>query len=314
MMRAGYQTGKELYTAVKMMSGVGKALGGKSRTAAGNVLTTKYTPAAASKFKARKKLSKRKIKFYKKVKEVIQDEIGTVHQLRCNTPFNISWSAWTDIAPNGQGANAITLAPLGGNVEYHNDVRRMFSGLGNPADIPESWVNLQHGIVDIVIGNQQVTNPQIADVDVYELVCIKDIPLSVAGNPLQQLTNALIEMDEPTNYTGAGVFNLNISELGVTPFQAYTFVKYWKLTGKKKLFLGPGEFSHLEYKQTYNDRKIFGSEAQTLLAKAGTTKCYIVIANSVDRNAGNIDVFVNKRYSYKSDYIKTAAGTSDNTL
>lgn len=298
-----------------------KQLGNSSQTstnkrlsAAGSVLTTKYTPASSSKFKARKKLSKRKVRFYKKVKEVVQDQLGTIHLCRANPVFAVTWAGWTVGTTNGQGAQAITLGALGGNASYHNDIERMFETIPVAADRPESWLNLGHAILDIVVRVPLLTDPanDVADIDIYEMVCIKDIPVSIAGNPYDQLVDSINEMGGAYP-SGVNIFPMNISELGVTPFQAYEFCKYWKMTGKKKLFISPGESAHVEYKNTYNDRKIFGSEADTLLAKAGTTKCYIVICNSVNRGPGAVDFNVNKRYSFKSQFIKTPRGISDNT-
>jgi len=311
---AAYQAGRGAKPFVKKAMALGRA-GKASRrlTAAGNVLTTKYTPAASIKFKARKKLSKKSVKFYKKVKEIVQDEIGTCHLVRANTPFDITWNAWVAGATTGQAMNAVTLAPLGGDVTFHNDLQRMFDTIAIPAHRPESWVNICHGTLDLVIGNYQAVETAVtADVDIYECVCIKDVPTSIATNPGNQLRDSMIEMDD--QYAGANVFNLSVTALGNTPFQAYTFCKYWKITGKKKVFVAPGDSTHVEYKQTYNDRKIFGEETTKLLAKAGTTKCYVIMANNVDRSQGEITVYVNKRYSYKSPFIKTPQGTNDNTL
>lgn len=292
-----------------------------SKTAAGNVLTTKYNPAASQKVgtKKRKKVDK---KFKAKVKEALSDDIGTIQCLRQLPVVNLTWGSWLTSINSGQTTNSFSLFTGAGTGPYHNDMLRLFQSFTDVNEREAATLNIKSGIIDVVFINDQLEDGLEArfpgslttDIDIYECVCIRDVPLSVGATPQDIVSNGMADYTVP--YVGSG--SVSSTSLGATPFQSPLFSRHFKIFGKQKIYLSPGDSSHVEYKTSFSNKKVSYKRIESNLALAGITKVYIVVANNTGRNAVDtagfkaLRVYQTKRLTYESEYNMIPQANIDN--
>lgn len=285
-----------------------QGLGSKgTQTAADSVITTKYVAAASKKFKGRKKLSKGKVKFYKKVREVIEGNLGT-QLLSYNYSEIIAWLAH-NTGTGLAGQNMIVTVLGGPSADRGTDAAlvRVFDEV--PAvERAEATFNLRSGCMDIVF--ETITNPntgKIVDCDIYEYVFTKRVPLRDGSlNLNSRMTTKLAEVQPPTNSSLRTFNQVVTTTLGVTPFRFQLFNQEAKLIGKKKLFIGSGESTHLQYKKRYGNKELSYADCTELVAIPGVTYAYVIVPNNTDWTAGSLTYRTTQTYVYNRIGLKTS--------
>jgi len=292
------------------------------RTAAGNVLTTKYNPAASQRISGKKRPRVDK-KFQDKVKKVISADIGTIQQLKQCDPVGLQWESWVSTptgAQKGQTTNSLSLFSGAGTGPFHNDTFRIFQSINTASERETATLNLKSGVIDIVFLNDQAVSEtlpgaHVCDIDIYEAICIRDVPLSLGVTPHDIVSAGMVDYTTP--YT-TGTAQIRSTSLGATPFQAPLFSRHFKMYGKQKLFLAPGDSSHVEYKHSFNNKKVPFKRAEANLALAGITRVYIVVANNVGRQETDFTggrallMYQTKRLTYESEYNMIPQANIDN--
>lgn len=129
---------------------------------------------------------------------------------------------------------------------------------------------VQKGVLDVTLQNISASLTTTADIDVYTLQCRRDHAQSatVPGEWTTYLTNQ--QKDD-----GSAATNANISQIGMTPFQAPQFCAQWTILRKRKYLLSHGQSCHFQIHQS-SKRVNMGLSATTNWWK-GVTAILIVI-------------------------------------
>lgn len=265
--------------------------------------TNRYNQIRSVKVKKRKKFSKSQKKFYKKVKRIVEGDDATQHMLR--NPHIATGLSLTS-ALNQQGTWCLSCASFSGTAGTDDDVSKMFTQTFAAAIDEESFLQLKSGRIAY-----QLVNPSgntTMDIDIYDMICVKDLPISMAsGDPVGFFNDCIAEQGT----TGVGGTQLASTTPGVNPYTAGgTYGKYFKIKSHKKLFIPPGDSQDGSFSMKYNKR-INGKEvvgAGALLAKRGVSRHLMFVVNGIDWSATTafpLKLYATKKYCYQSSNIKT---------
>lgn len=251
-----------------------------------NVITNQYQYKSVYRKRRARRVPRRAKYIARKVKGVLYKQLGA-NQFVCHKNFTITAAA------NAQGVSGMTfLGYSGNNAAQHNDVFRCFDNFYQAgtstvasAKFQSARLVFQTAVVDFAFRNS--SNTATVDLDVYTLVCRKDIPIGVTG-PNQILdsmfTQTLLEIP---NTLQSGLGPVASGTLGVTPFQSPQFVEYWKVLNKKKFILSPGQAANYQYRSK-KTKYVNGSDLITgtattanLFAKKYITMGFLFIINGI---------------------------------
>lgn len=174
------------------------------------------------------------------------------------------------------------------------------TGAGAVTKARHATLRLDHMGISTVLRNTTTTGIGILDVDVYKVICIRDIPLDrwVSGlgiesfhaalkAELRQATGMDLEVTDagagiPTTQTNAGTSSTNQAVFDVL-FNAPPFLRYWRIVKCWKVQLGVGQTVSFNWRDTRNRAvarpECIDTEAGALAAKKGLTKGYIFNIN-----------------------------------
>jgi len=249
-----------------------------------------------------KKISKRKLRFIKSVKEVMAGEDATQHMHRYSVVDSlVTWATDTQTCFDfglfgGQGG--------GGN--WDDLLQCIQNSFASTVD-EESFIELKGAHLHYTIRNTQAS--EVIDMDSYEFICIKDLPIGLRTS----LSDFFVETVAEQGTTGVGGTQLTFATPGVNPYTvAGTFMQYWKLQKKQKIYLPPSEAIDGSIALHFKHKKVMGKEVlgtTSMLAKAGITKAKMFIVNNISWNAseGGNGLRYNwtKALTYKAQDIKT---------
>lgn len=189
------------------------------------------------------------------------------------------------------------------NDAYSNSLSKVYGQFtdGTNADQKAyaSFLRIDHMSISTVIRN--VSTPAagesgVIDLDVYKVVCIRDIPLAVwpAGTDIQAFIQTMAARlstakgaDIEVNDAGAGIAvaaSGNVNAVGSMLWNIPTFLRYFKIVKQFKIQLGVGQVVHLNMRTSKNKRVSYEECQSTgvsgrLAAKAYLTAGYIFNEN-----------------------------------
>lgn len=326
-----------------------KTFGG---TRAKTVVTNKYNPTTSLGSGGNKKRGVSK-KFYGKVMKAIHGDNKQV--LRFTYPPSLSDTTWlaydeilctggqaTNIMPIATGfANLADVIPCSATRQYTAQLYQIFRSMAQEVVAPgatrsatantsnqvygEPNIYLKSINVDVTVINNQTLAGQTIDLDVYEVHCKRDVPITqtftspsatdgvqtavaVAHDNVVSCYNQFMTRTVPSRsdsittnrITGPLVptandqlqsgfnprmVNFDGNTLGTTPYHNPGFSNHFKIGRKTKIFLAPGENARMQFNYKVN-KKIYAKNVTGNIALKGVSKSLIFIPNNIDRSAG----------------------------
>jgi len=177
----------------------------------------------------------------------------------------------------------------------------------------QAFLRLDHQSLSVTIRNVStaVANGSgIIDMDVYKVICIKDIPNVrwVSGLPIESMHAALksdlrshqgMDIEVGDNVLGVPVVQESAGTgsatqaVGDVLFNAPPFLRYWKVLKCWKVQISPGQVVNFNWRDSKNYTvhrdMCFTSEGASLAAKKYVTKGYIFNINGRAINAAGFD-------------------------
>jgi len=169
-------------------------------------------------------------------------------------------------------------------------------GGGAGAKTDASHIRIDHMGLQVVIRNNSSTaegNPGQIDLDVYKVVCTRDIPDDLWANGVaiqsfltttRQKMRQHVGIDIETDTGGTGIPSVienSDNVVGDLLFNNPPFLRYFKVLKMWKVQLGPGQITTFNWRDTGNNRiakdACFGTSK--LAARRGLTKGYIFNIN-----------------------------------
>lgn len=202
-----------------------------------------------------------------------------------------------------------TFMGMCGNNAYSNHLGRVWEQMtvdtsSTRDKTRHNFLRVDHMSISIVLrnitNNIEAVSSNLVDIDVYKVVCIKDIPYARWGSPLaiESLHAALKAemrqhrgMDNEVSDGGAGITTAQTNAgtssanqvVGDLLFNAPPFLRYWKVIKMWKVHLPPGGTATFNFRDSKNyvigRPQCISSEAGCLAAKKGLTKGYIFNIN-----------------------------------
>lgn len=263
-------------------------------------VTGRYNQFTNKRVGKKRKFSRGEKRFYKKVKKIVDGDDATQHALR--NPY-ITAGLSMAISINKQATYGISLGGMNGDAGTEDDIKIMFNSFA-AGITDESWIELGGGVCTYTISNP--TGNVALDMDIYDMICIKDLPLALtATNPISFFNNSVAAQGT----TGVGGTQLLFDTPGVNPYIVPVFGQYFKIKSRKKVFLPAGDQMDSSFSMKWNKR-IQGREigaTSGLLAKKGVTRFLLFIVNGVDWSgmATAPKLFGFKKYTYQAVGQKT---------
>lgn len=306
------RTAKFIANRAKKAFGGNDGSGGQGSGSAGGATTAAF-PTAKKNFR-RKRMSKRKRRFQKAVRRVIQGQTAYQTVLRnphVATPLTIS------CAGNAQATNVVSIWGINGTTGTHDDVYSFFNNsynaspgaIGAANEIDEASMYLYNATLSVNMVNTQTGN--VADIDIYHLKCVKDVPVTMITSGATDIGNFFNLCVSATTNTGiVGTATLNSAIPGVTPFTNPQFSKYFTCIAQQKIFLKPGESADFTknyrlFKKIHGRNVLNPTGSANLLAKAGLTHAMLFVVNNVGWVATEpgkpLSIYTVKRYKIKNN-------------
>lgn len=124
---------------------------------------------------------------------------------------------------------------------------------GTTTLMAQQKVRMTSGVIDVTFENRasdgaEVPTPTDMEVDVYEMLCIRDIYIDDVNQSDRDIIDffnyACVQQNPPkVDKTGAAIgTQLSVSQLGWTPFDTGLVGKYFKVLKKTKKYMTPGGF------------------------------------------------------------------------
>lgn len=178
---------------------------------------------------------------------------------------------------------------------YDTHLTQAFDSIGNSASTNKqaaSHLRVDHMSLSVVLNANYLAA---VDVDVYKVICIKDIPFTewINGTEIQSMhvtkKNLMRQahgMDIEVNDAGAGIVtnaqNAGTSSttqvVGDTLWNCPPFLRYWKIVKQSKIHLPAGGTCQFQLRTSKN-KLISKSDCVALAAKAYFTQGYIFNIN-----------------------------------
>lgn len=191
------------------------------------------------------------------------------------------------------------------NTFYRNGAIRLFGQFSNGLDAHEkisaSHIRIDHMSQDVIIRNITApvgeTESGLIDLDVYKVVCIRDVPLDLwnAGDSIESLISTLASrlftaagMDVEVGDAGGGIpvtSSGNVNSVGTKLWNIPTFLRYFRVIRQWKVQIPPNGTAQFNMRSSKNKRIAHEEAAEDdldhgkLAAKAYTTAGYIFNAN-----------------------------------
>lgn len=121
------------------------------------------------------------------------------------------------------------------------------------------------------------TNAGSVTLDLYEIICRKDIPNSTGNNLADIFFEGIASLTAAPGSTGA----LAAGQVGVTPFQSKLFCQNVKILSKTRVLMSPGQTCHKEVRDPKNRTLQFTDTYNHMLCKGGWTRGFFWIAEAV---------------------------------
>lgn len=222
------------------------------------------------------------------------------------------------------------------NDAYSNSLSKVYGQFtdGTNADQKAfaSHLRIDHMSISVVLRN--VSSPAVGesgviDLDVYKVVCIRDVPLAVwaAGTDIQALIqtmagrlNTAKGQDIEVNDAGAGIVTTasgNVNAVGSMLWNIPTFLRYFKIVKQFKIQIGVNQVVHLNMRTSRNKRVSYEECQSTgvsgrLAAKAYLTAGYIFNMNGRwNRTASGWEAVEMETEQYTRYNIKPLLPTAD---
>lgn len=274
--------------------GVGRKVG-SSTHGSGVSLQRDRTVQYVSKHKRGwKRKMKRWKKFVRKVRAVQLKDHGKLSMIMDD------FISATSLAGQQVGA-FILLGGVRGNGTGEADMRNLFDeAVAQSPDASRLLLNTM--VLDLQITTTEATESS-CELDVYEFVCIKDVPNTIFG-----VTASTVTMDsfftkgltaQPT--VGAGGTQLATTSLGTTPFDNRFFCQHFKIVKKTKYLLGLNQYVTYQIRDPKN-RVIPGYQRRDLLAMKGFTRGVMLIAKGLVSGGAipttDFAVYSNRHYTF----------------
>jgi len=191
---------------------------------------------------------------------------------------------------------------------YDNNLGEVWNSITNSTAADDKAragrLRVDHMGLTILLRNKSAENEPPIDIDVYKVVCTRDIPIgSWAGNvaiesmhaglksDMRQAQGMDIEVDDggtgiATVQENAGTSSTN-QVVGDTLFNAPPFLHYWKILKVWKVYLPVGNTVQFNWRDSRNHRVAYKDcfTPEVIAAKAGLTKGYIFNVNGRFLNA-----------------------------
>lgn len=241
----------------------------------------------------RKRRYLRKLRNYRSL--VMRNEPARIFQYVFTQPVSVS-------ANNSNYFGAFY--GLCANTYYRNAAVRLFgqfsNGLAAHEKISASHLRIDHMSQDVIIRNVTVptgTESGIIDLDVYKVVCIRDVPVELwaAADSIEAMIqtmadrlNQAIGMDVEVGDTGTGIpiaSSGNVNAVGTKLWNIPTFLRYFRILRQWKVQIPVGGTAQFNMRSSKNKRIAHEEAAEDdiehgkLAAKAYTTAGYIFNAN-----------------------------------
>lgn len=186
---------------------------------------------------------------------------------------------------------------------YSNSLRKVYNQFTNNTAADQkafaSHLRIDHMSLTIILRNSTtavVGGSGVIDLDVYKVVCIKDIPNSVwvDGTDIQAMLqtlagrlNTAVGQDIEVGDTGTGIATTasgNVNSVGSMLWNTPNFLRYWKILKQTKIQISPGQIIQLNMRTSRNKIASYeecspSSSSGRLAAKKGLTAGYIFNQN-----------------------------------
>lgn len=227
-------------------------------------------------------------KFSRKVKAVVNKEIApTIKLLREAGAFGTN--------TNRQNWGIALLYTADGSSAPNNDIAVCkLSVVGSGGNDFASNFRFESACLDLIMKNDtdtynhgvpQNVDPQKIVVDLYHVVCRKDIPLSVAANIYAFINSTFSYSNDDQDTTDQG--KIELTDIGAALFHNPLFCRFFKILKKQAIQLGPGQSVELQMRDPKN-RKMYGLASEGLIAKKGWTKGFVYSIRGVPQTFGVI--------------------------
>lgn len=279
--------------------------GGNKSLSTSAPLTTQYDARRLYRYKRMPRRKRRAwVRFTRKVKAVTN--LLANQYLSYTSTANQSPSAGSQAFGYAllYGVNGVT--PGHGN----DDLFKIYPDLGFAA-IEQFKLHFKSATLDAE-WSTPTTNTSSVTLDIYEVMCRKDIAASTANN-LSDLFFEGIAALSPTPGSG---FVLSATQVGVTPFMSKLFCQNVKILSKTRVLMSPGQTCHREVRDPKNRTIQWTDQMNHIMSKAGWTRGFFWVAEAVTDGslfspAFRINYANCRNYSVQYDSPSISAGGRD---
>lgn len=200
-----------------------------------------------------------------------------------------------------QCAAFVLLGGVRGNGTGEADLRNLFDeAISQSPDASRLLLNT--AVLDLQITTTEATESS-CELDVYEFVCIKDVPNTIFGVTASTVTmQSFFDKGlsaQPT--VGAGGTQLATTSVGTTPFDNRFFCQHFKIVKKTKFLLGLNQYVTYQIRDPKN-KVIPGYQRRDLLAMKGFTRGVMLVAKGLVASGAipttDFAVYSNRHYTF----------------
>lgn len=249
----------------------------KGPSQADHALTNQYDSKMTYRRKRMGFRQKRRRKFEKKIRKIINTDKALDNFLR-HTEYTVT----SGLAQ--QGVFDIPQMSINGSAGSGNDLEVLFNTVESVPAGTVRKLRIKGCILDVVIRNTHATSTAL--IDIYEITYRKDLPLNIAAN-LSVLLTAQAAALPQLNPVDAPMV---VTTPGMTPFEVPQFLEYIRINRKRKLVLSPGQVGTLQ-NRVFKNKTIWGDRLQNLTGMRNWTTGYLCLftgAPDPANQAGNV--------------------------
>lgn len=301
----GYNQIKKHYEQKNQRTNLTKAIRDAAPLTSQHDYTSQYRKRSRPRGRKAARRRRRAKRFYRSVKKVENSMLGSrIHFRSYNGTASFAGAAGTV-----WGVMNLVLAQTGSRELTIKNIRD--SMLADNISLRKTTrLFIQTCVLDISLTSKS-TNTAPIDLDVYVIVCRKNIPQNGLGAGIENFASS--ETGLPNTNVGyipvtdAGVAKarsattVTTSQIGWTPWLSPNFCSYFTVRSKKKILLTPGSSTHLQLKKNLY-KMISLEDCDKYDCKSGWTFGYLFQANSVYNGAsapGSIDFNFEQYYNVK---------------
>lgn len=281
-MGSGMRTGVQL---ARISRKSGSQTKGKYRNGGGGVTTQFDTKLIYRRRRMPYRRRRRWKRFVRKVTAVSDKDFAQQSVVRNYSTNNISTGSTTD-----QQIAGFELYSFNG--DPNRDDMEAIQATALTAD--RENIRFKSAVLDLTCVNTGTTS---LEVDLYVMMCRRDVSTAVATTMQQQYVDAFAQQAEID--VGIGGTLLSATQRGVTPFQNTLFLPYWRVLTKRKYMLSAGGTFTYQTRDPKNRYYSFSFD-NGIHAKRGWTRGVLLVFKNVPGAGvnGQINVGVTRTYAY----------------